>query len=146
MRSVRPNSRNTIPGQVVFTIDARHPHDETLERCAADMRAKCSEIAAASSLDLAWAQVSRRRAVLFHEECVELLRRTASELGLAYRDIYSGAGHDACHLAKAAPTGMIFVPCKDGISHNERESARPEDLAAGCDLLANAIVARAGLA
>ncbi|MEM9684682.1 MAG: M20/M25/M40 family metallo-hydrolase, partial [Pseudomonadota bacterium] len=69
----------------------------------------------------------------------------AERLGLKHQDIYSGAGHDACNLALCTPTGMIFVPCEDGISHNERENARPEDLAAGCDVLLQAMVDKAGL-
>jgi len=61
-------------------------------------------------------------------------------------DIVSGAGHDAVYVARVAPAAMIFVPCKDGISHNEIEDALPADLAAGCDVLARAMLARAGIA
>ena len=59
-------------------------------------------------------------------------------------DIVSGAGHDAVYMAKVAPTGMIFVPCEDGISHNEIENATPEDIAAGCQVLLHAILDQAG--
>ncbi len=69
--------------------------------------------------------------------------RSAERLGLAHRDITSGAGHDACNLALVAPTAMIFVPCEGGISHNELENAKPEDLAAGCDVLLQVLLARA---
>jgi N-carbamoyl-L-amino-acid hydrolase len=62
---------------------------------------------------------------------------------MAHMDIVSGAGHDACYVAKVAPTGMIFVPCKDGVSHNEVEDARKEDIAAGCQILLQAMVERA---
>ena len=71
------------------------------------------------------------------------VRTAAGGLGLACRDIYSGAGHDACNLARTVPTGMIFVPCEDGISHNEVENATPQDLAAGCNVLLHAMLARA---
>ena len=142
---VRPNSRNTIPGQVVFTIDVRHPHDDTLERAASDMASTCREIADSGGFGLEFERVSERHAVSFDPQCIDLVRASSARLGIASRDMHSGAGHDACHLARATPTGMIFVPCKDGISHNERESARPEDLAAGCDVLMQAMITRAGV-
>ena len=71
---------------------------------------------------------------------VEAVRRAAAEAGFAYRDIVSGAGHDACYVARVAPTGMVFVPCAGGLSHNEAESATPEDLAAGCQVLLGALL------
>ncbi|HYB57591.1 MAG TPA: M20/M25/M40 family metallo-hydrolase, partial [Alphaproteobacteria bacterium] len=67
-------------------------------------------------------------------------------LGYAHRDIISGAGHDACYLSRVAPTGMIFVPCEGGLSHNEIENAAAADLTAGCEVLLHAILARAGIA
>jgi N-carbamoyl-L-amino-acid hydrolase len=80
----------------------------------------------------------------FAPELVASVRNAAKELGFSHRDIVSGAGHDAVYLARVAPTAMIFVPCEGGISHNEIENARPEDLAAGCDVLLQAVLARAG--
>ncbi len=141
---VRPNSPNTVPGQVVFTIDSRHPDDDTLVSVAADMRSACEAVAGAAGLDLAMEQTSERGSVAFDAGLVAELRAAADKLGLAQRDIYSGAGHDACNLAGIAPSAMIFVPCEGGISHNEAEYAKPEDLAAGCDLLLQVMVARAG--
>jgi N-carbamoyl-L-amino-acid hydrolase len=143
---VRPNSPNTVPGQVVFTIDSRHPDDDTLAAVAEDMRGACEAVAGAAGLDLAMEQTSERGSVAFDAGLVADLRAAADELGLAQRDIYSGAGHDACNLVGVAPSAMIFVPCEGGISHNEAENAKPEDLAAGCDLLLQAMVARAGVA
>jgi N-carbamoyl-L-amino-acid hydrolase len=143
---VRPNSPNTIPGQAVFSIDSRHPDDATLATVAADMRAACEDIAAAAGLGVDLEQTSARGSVAFDAACIAMVRRAAERLGLAHRDIYSGAGHDACNLARIAPTGMIFVPCEKGISHNELENARPEDLAAGCDVLLQVLLERAGQA
>ena len=71
------------------------------------------------------------------------VRGAAERAGYDHMDIISGAGHDAVYMARVAPTAMVFVPCENGISHNEVENARPEDLAAGCDVLLQAIVARA---
>jgi N-carbamoyl-L-amino-acid hydrolase len=143
---VRPNSPNTVPGQAVFTIDARHPDDDTLAAVAGDLRGVCSKIAGAAGLDLAIEPTAERGSVTFDADLVAGLRAAAEELGLAQRDITSGAGHDACNLSRVAPAAMIFVPCEGGISHNEAENAKPEDLAAGCDLLLQVMVARAGLA
>ena len=77
---------------------------------------------------------------------VDSVRRAAARLGLPHMDVVSGAGHDAVYIAQRAPTGMIFVPCKDGISHNEVEDAKPEHLAAGCNVLLHAMLEQAGVA
>jgi N-carbamoyl-L-amino-acid hydrolase len=82
----------------------------------------------------------------FDSRLVQAVRDSAKTLGLSAMDIISGAGHDAVYLARVAPTAMIFVPCKDGISHNEIESARPEHLEAGCNVLLHAMLERAGVA
>lgn len=137
---VKPNSPNTIPGGATFTIDSRHPDDDTLRRVESEMRAACARIAEAAGLAVVVEQTSERPSVVFAEKCVESVRRAAQKLEIPWRDIYSGAGHDACNLAAFCPTGMIFVPCENGISHNERESARPEDLAAGCDVLLHVLL------
>ncbi|CAN0468567.1 unnamed protein product, partial [Discosporangium mesarthrocarpum] len=80
------------------------------------------------------------------EDCVKAVRSGAETADFSHMDIISGAGHDACYISRVAPTGMIFVPCENGISHNEAEEATPEDLAAGCNVLLRAIVDRAGIA
>ena len=141
---VRPNSRNTIPGQVVFTIDSRDPRDDVLARVRDDMRDACGRVAAAAGLGVDFEQTSHRETVRFDDACVGCVREAADALGVSRRDIYSAAGHDACNLSFAVPTAMVFVPCEKGISHNEAENARPEDLAAGCSVLLGAMLARAG--
>lgn len=143
---VRPNSRNTIPGQVIFSIDSRHPDDNLLAAIADTMSEACTGIAKDSGLSLTFEQISHRATIAFDNDCVAAIRNAAGQLGIAHMDIYSGAGHDACNLAHYTPTGMIFVPCEKGISHNEKESARPEDLAAGCNVLLHVMLDRAGTA
>ncbi|MAY68797.1 MAG: Zn-dependent hydrolase [Rhodospirillaceae bacterium] len=143
---VRPNSRNTVPGRVTFSVDIRHPDNALLADICARAEALCRTVAGETGLEVEVAEMFGRDSIRFDPDCVEAVRAAAKRLGLACRDIHSGAGHDACNLAQAAPTGMIFVPCKDGISHNEREYAAPEDLAAGCQVLLEAMVARAGVA
>jgi N-carbamoyl-L-amino-acid hydrolase len=139
-----PNSRNTIPGRVFFTVDLRHPQDGTLSAMAAELRAACERIAAEAGLACELEEIWYFAPIAFDADCVAAVRQGAGALGYGHLDIVSGAGHDACYLAKVAPTGMIFVPCKDGISHNEIESAEPDDLAAGCNVLLHAILERAG--
>ncbi|MFQ5936486.1 MAG: M20/M25/M40 family metallo-hydrolase, partial [Acidiferrobacterales bacterium] len=143
---VRPNSRNTIPGQVVFSIDSRHPDNDVLAAVADEMRQCCERLAGENRLGVSFEQISHRATVAFDEGCTAAIRSGAEKLGIPHMDIYSGAGHDACNLASYTPTGMIFVPCEKGISHNEKENARPEDLAAGCDVLLHVILERVGIA
>jgi N-carbamoyl-L-amino-acid hydrolase len=81
---------------------------------------------------------------VFDRDCVEAVRSATRELGYSHMEMVSGAGHDSLYLAKVAPTSMIFVPCEDGISHNEAENARPEDLEAGCNVLLQAMLKMAG--
>jgi len=144
MMQVRPNSRNVIPGEVFLTVDFRHPDDSRLAAMDAALRETVEHIAAERKLDVAMEQILDFAAVAFDPDCVAAVRRGAERGGLAHRDIVSGAGHDAVYVAGIAPAGMIFVPCKDGISHNEIESATPEDLAAGCQVLLHAVLEKAG--
>jgi len=137
---VRPNSRNTIPGQTVFTIDSRHPDEETLELIKADMIAACKGIATNMDLVMEIIETTVSAVAKFDPNLVETIRVAAANAGLACRDMFSGAGHDACKISEIAPSAMIFVPCKDGISHNELEDASPSDLAAGTQVLAEVML------
>ncbi len=139
-----PNSRNTIPGNVFFTVDMRHPDDEALTAMDAELRETCDSIAAEDGLACEVTEIWYFAPIVFDADCVAAVRQGAGGLGYGHRDIVSGAGHDACNISKVAPTGMIFVPCKDGISHNEIESAEPGDLEAGCNVLLHAMLERAG--
>jgi N-carbamoyl-L-amino-acid hydrolase len=143
MLQVSPNSRNVIPGKVFFTVDFRHPDAEVLKRMGDAARAEFEKIAAEIGLGLDFKEIWYSPPVIFADECVSAVQQAAQDLGFSHRGIISGAGHDAVYLSRVAPTGMIFVPCKDGISHNEIEDAKPEELAAGCDVLLRAILERA---
>jgi len=144
MMLVSPNSRNVIPGRVWFTVDFRHPDDDRLASMDAALRARCDEIAAGVGLQLAVDQIWSFDATPFDRGCVAAVREAAARLGAGHMDIISGAGHDAVYMAGVAPTGMIFVPCENGISHAEIENATPDDLTAGCNVLLHAILSRAG--
>jgi N-carbamoyl-L-amino-acid hydrolase len=108
------------------------------------LRVAFEGIAQEAGLACAMEEILYFAPIAFDEDCVAAVRQGAVAQGYGHRDIVSGAGHDACYLSKAAPTGMIFVPCKDGLSHNEAESATPEDLAAGCNVLLHAVLSAAG--
>jgi beta-ureidopropionase / N-carbamoyl-L-amino-acid hydrolase len=140
---VSPNSRNTIPGRVFFTIDFRHPEDAVLTAMDRKLREECARVAGAIGLDAAVEEFWYFPPTPFDPELVGAVREAAAALKYPHQDIISGAGHDAVYMARVAPTAMIFVPCKGGISHNEIEDASPEDLTAGCAVLLNAILDRA---
>jgi N-carbamoyl-L-amino-acid hydrolase len=143
MVQVHPNSRNVIPGRVFLTIDFRHPKDEVLSAMDAELRATVEKISADIGLELAFEQIWYSPPIAFDEACVAAVGKAAEANGYSYREIVSGAGHDACYISRVAPTGMVFVPCENGISHNEIENAKPEDLAAGCQVLLQAVLERA---
>lgn len=143
MMQVHPNSRNVIPGRVLFTVDFRHPSDDVLARMDAELREGIAQIADAGRLDAQVEQIFYYAPVPFDATCVRSVRAAAEHFGYSHRDIVSGAGHDACYLAQVTPTSMIFVPCIDGISHNEVEDAKPEWIEAGANVLLHAMLERA---
>ncbi|MBM3546795.1 MAG: Zn-dependent hydrolase [Alphaproteobacteria bacterium] len=138
-----PNSRNTIPGKVFFTVDFRHPDDSTLSEMDRELKRVCREIAHASGLTVEIKDFWYFPPTPFDAACVDALRKATERLGYPSREIVSGAGHDAVYVARVAPTAMIFVPCENGISHNEVENAKPEDLTAGCNVLLSAMLEKA---
>ncbi len=143
---VLPNSRNVIPGQVKFTVDFRNLSQAGLDRMDAAMRQQFAALAAQCQCTVEMAQVVKFEPCVFDPDCVASVRQAATQLGYAHMEVVSGAGHDAVYVNQVAPTAMIFVPCKDGISHNEIEDAQPAHLAAGCNVLLHAMLARAGVA
>jgi N-carbamoyl-L-amino-acid hydrolase len=140
---VSPNSRNTIPGKVFFTVDFRHPEDAVLTAMDRALRDDCRRIAEVAGLEVDVKEFWYFPPTPFDRACVAAVRGATERAGYPHMDIISGAGHDAVYMARVAPSAMVFVPCENGISHNEIENARPEDLAAGCAVLMQAIVARA---
>ncbi len=144
MLDVYPNSRNVIPGSVKMSVDLRADDDATLSSMDAELRAIAQGIAEEGDVAIDITQVVYFQPEAFAPALVEAVRSSAQELGLPSMDVVSGAGHDAVYLARVAPTAMIFVPCKDGISHNEIEDARPDHLEAGCNVLLHAMLKQAG--
>ena len=144
MVHVHPNSRNVIPGQVRFSIDARNATDALVDTMADEVKAFAAKLSKDSGLPIEIKQVSGYPAQAFHKDCVDAVGRAAAKLGYSNMPTVSGAGHDAVYMAQLAPAGMIFIPCKDGISHNEIEDAKPEHITAGCNVLLHAMLERAG--
>jgi N-carbamoyl-L-amino-acid hydrolase len=142
---VRPNSRNVVPGRVAMSVDLRHPSDAALADMDRELRSVAEAIARELVIGCELRQVDHFPSSRFDPGCVGLVRDAARALGLDWREMPSGAGHDAIYVARVAPTAMIFVPCKDGISHAEIEDARPEHLEAGANVLLHAVLARAGV-
>jgi N-carbamoyl-L-amino-acid hydrolase len=143
---VKPNSRNVVPGRVAMSVDLRHPDDRALAQMDAQLRDAAASTAHELRLQCDLRQVDQFPSSRFDANCIALVRDAATALGLSWREMPSGAGHDAIYVARVAPASMIFVPCKDGISHNEIEDARPEHLEAGANVLLHAMLARAGVA
>ena len=140
---VSPNSRNVIPGEVRFSVEFRHPDDGELDRLDAQFPREAGFIARDCGVRLELTELFKMPAQPFDPACVDLVRQACARLGYAAREIVSGAGHDAVYVARHIPTAMIFTPCKDGLSHNEAESIEPEEAASGCQVLFEAVLARA---
>lgn len=136
----RPNSRNVIAGEVFFTVDMRHPDDAVVAAMDAEMRRAIASIAEEDRMSVALDCVLDQPAVRFDEACIAAVRRAADAQGFAHRPMVSGAGHDAAYLSRVCPTSMVFVPCAGGLSHNEAESATQDDVAAGANVLLQAVL------
>lgn len=135
-----PNSRNVIPGRVFMTFDFRHPEEATLAAMDAALRAEIDETARALGLENEMKEVLNSPPVPFDPDCVAAVRNAAEKHGYSAREIISGAGHDACNIAAVAPSAMVFIPCVDGISHNEIEDIKPEWSNAGGQVLLDAVL------
>jgi len=140
LMEVRPNSRNVVPGEVFFCVDLRHPEAAVLDQLEAEYTASLREICDPIGLAVSSARIWDQPPVRFDPECVASVRRAASLSGSSAREIVSGAGHDAAYVSRVAPTAMIFVPCRDGVSHNEAEFTSKEQCAAGAQVLLQTVL------
>lgn len=137
--AVHPNSRNVVPGQISMTVDLRHPEDGQLDGMEAMLR---QEIGSrfAGRLTCALTEIWRSPAVKFDPLCIEAVAKGAAAAGYSSLRLHSGAGHDSAYIARVARTAMIFVPCLDGLSHNEAEWSTREQCQAGAQTLLNAVL------
>ena len=139
-------SRNVIPGEIAFTVDCRSADAAIMDALDKDLRAAIAEIAARRKVEVQLDLVWRKPPTHFDPKLVDAVEHAAKSLGYSHRRITSGAGHDACNLNTVMPAAMVFVPCKDGISHNELEDATQPDCAAGANVLMHTVLALAGVA
>ena len=138
-----PGSINTVPGHLNVTVDARHPNAETLAEFDAKLQAIVQEEAARSGLPTQLEEIWYSPPAAFDPGCIEAVRQAVALTGASAKEMVSGAGHDAVYISQVAPTSMIFVPCEDGLSHNELENAEKDDLIAGANVLLHAMLAKA---
>ncbi|WP_227672346.1 M20/M25/M40 family metallo-hydrolase [Komagataeibacter sp. FXV3] len=136
-----PDGRNVVPGEVRMTQGLRPPDNVVVDRMEGAFWAQAAETARGARIDVSIEESSVSPSVPFDSVCVSMVRNAASRVGLTHRDIISGAGHDAAYMARICPTAMIFIPCRDGLSHNEAEYAEPDDIVAGANVLMRAIMA-----
>ncbi len=137
---VYPNSRNVIPGKVVFTVDFRSPNLAVIQDMEKRLAEGANKICDDMGLSVEIEKIGGFDPVEFDETCVEAIRSAAERLGYSHRNIISGAGHDACWVNRVAPTAMVMCPCVDGLSHNEAEEISKEWSTAGAEVLFHAVV------
>ena len=140
-----PNSRNVLPGTVVFTVDIRSPDRDKLDRMRAEVETRAAAICAELGVGCAVEPVGHFDPVTFAPELVATVRAAAERLGYSHMDLISGAGHDACWAARVAPATMVMCPCVGGLSHNEAEEISPDWASAGANVLFHAVVETAGI-
>lgn len=140
---VYPNSRNIIPGKVVFTVDFRSHLQDVIDAMLEEFYGRAPKLCEEIDVTLETQIVGQFNPPAFDEACVTAVRTAAETLGYSHMDIVSGAGHDACWINDLYPTSMIMCPCVDGLSHNEAEEISPEWAAAGTDVLLHAVLATA---
>jgi N-carbamoyl-L-amino-acid hydrolase len=141
---VSPNTINVVPGRVEMTLDVRSPRDEGLETALAAADRACGRVAELDRVEVRRTEFWRSPATPFSESVVAAVAGAAEGRGFSAKRLWAGAGHDAKYMADRFPAGMIFVPSKDGLSHNEAEWTPPEDCARGAAVLLDAVLALAG--
>ena len=135
---VTPNSPNSVASHVLFSVDVRHPDPATIRRLGEAVEPAAKKAAARCAVKVT--PTLHDDPCVFDAGVVAAVEDAAQSLGLAHMRLPSGASHDAMYMARVCPTGMIFVPCEKGVSHNEAENAKPEDLAAGARVLTAALL------
>jgi N-carbamoyl-L-amino-acid hydrolase len=138
-----PNKPGILSDWAQFTGDFRHEDRSAADRMFLEFKEAMKSCAQRANVEMKIIDQWTWNAELFDKECIALVRDTAKSLGYASLDLPSQAGHDAYHVARVAPTAMIFSPCRDGITHNNNEHADLERTAPAVNVLANVVLARA---
>lgn len=141
-----PNLVNVVPSTVTMTVDLRNTDEELLQHAEQRFVSLCEELEESEGVSIVRRSLARFEPVEFDASMVDLVERLAASQGHSHRRMPSGAGHDAQMLARVCPTGMIFVPSVNGLSHNIAEFTEAADLQAGADVLLQAVIELAGIA
>ena len=140
---VSPNSRNVIAGNSLFTVDIRSPDINKLVKMENELKQMTTDICKKYKIEFEMDQIGGFDPVAFDKECLNNIRNSAKKFGYSYKDIVSGAGHDACWINTVAPSAMIMCPCVDGLSHNEAEEIKPEWASSSTNVMLHAAIASA---
>lgn len=132
-----------MPGRALFSVEFRHPDEATLEYLEAKLRDHVETVANVIGLGHEVRRIFHYPPIAFDTDCVNKVSQAATGYGYSQKRMISGAGHDACYINRVAPTAMIFIPCVDGLSHNEAEHSHPEWCEAGANVLLGALLMKA---
>lgn len=135
-----PGVHNTVPGSLTVSVDLRHPDASILNSMDADLKKIVNGHNRKSAVVAKLKEIWYSPPISFAPECFQAIKNAVKKLDIPAMELVSGAGHDAAYISKVAPTGMIFIPCKDGLSHNESESAEKEDIINGANVLLHAVL------
>lgn len=135
-----PGVKNTVPGQLKISLDFRHPDATILAHMDQALKAIIAESGKTTEVQFELEDIWYSPPVAFDHNCIAAVQQAADYLEIPAIQMVSGAGHDAVYMASHAPTSMIFIPCRDGLSHNEQEHAEPEHIEAGANVLLHAVL------
>jgi N-carbamoyl-L-amino-acid hydrolase len=138
--ALSPNAANVVPGEVTATVELRAPNGDALDAAHRELETRTGEVASERGLALTFTEVSRTPPVQLDQDLRAMLERAASAVGVQALHTVSGGGHDAGHVAALGPAAMVFVPCHEGLSHAPGESADPEDIAVGADVMLRVVL------
>ena len=140
---VEPSSINVVPGGVTLWVDVRGVNNESIARTLEAIKAEAKVVAESDGVAIEFEMLTADKPVALSEELAKKAEAICEAEGIDYLHMNSGAGHDAMHMAKLAPTTMIFIPCKEGISHNQAEFAKNEDICRAVEVLAKLLESEA---
>jgi hydantoinase/carbamoylase family amidase len=138
--ALSPNAANVVPGEVTAAVELRAPNGDALDAAHRELETRTGEVASERGLALTFTEVSRTPPVQLDQDLRAMLERAASAVGVQALHTVSGGGHDAGHVAALGPAAMVFVPCHEGLSHAPGESADPEDIAVGAEVMLRVVL------
>lgn len=131
----KPDAENVIPSEVTFSVDLRHPIEDIKQEMVKSVKLICEEEAAPSGKAITWLPFPNNLATQMDEQLRELMKEACKKYGYQFKEMPSGAGHDALNMAKLGRVALLFIPCKDGRSHCPEEYTSIDDVQRGVDVL-----------